>query len=393
MPNPSRPTPSIPSAAPPRVPDLTITDVRAVFCRLDQVDAERCDGTQDTLLIFVTASDGTVGVGEVDSAPLVAKAVVEAEPSHLIARGLRSILLGRNPLDIDVCWHAMVDGSRYFAGGATMHAISGVDIALWDLAGQVLGVPVARLLGGARSSWLDAYASLVMPDTAALAAREAARYAERGYRRIKFGWGPIGQDLAFNESLVREIRRAAGDDVTIMIDAGQVWDTKTALRMASMLESYDVGWLEEPVAPDNLTGYRALADRSSLVIAGGEAESDYGAFERLIDEGGVDLIQPDLARCGGLTQGRRLAWLAHTRHRRVVPHAFKSGVLVAASTHFAAAIPGGGLIEHTVSTSPIARDLVRREIEFVDGRVRVPLDRPGLGIEIDQAVLERLRVR
>ena len=151
--------------------DLTITDVQAVFCRLDEIDAERCDGTQDTLLIFVTASDGTVGVGEVDSAPLVAKAVVEAEPSHLIARGLRSILLGRNPLDIDVCWQAMVDGSRYFAGGATMHAISGVDIALWDLAGQVLGVPVARLLGGARSEWLDAYASLVMPDTPVLAAR------------------------------------------------------------------------------------------------------------------------------------------------------------------------------------------------------------------------------
>ena len=372
--------------------DLTITEVEAVFCRLDEIDAERCDGTQDTLLIFVTASDGTVGVGEVDSAPLVARAVVEAEPSHLIARGLRSILLGRNPLDIDVCWHAMVSGSRYFSGGATMHAISGVDIALWDLAGQILGLPVARLLGGARSEWLDAYASLVMPDTPVLAAKEAARYAERGYRRIKFGWGPIGQDLAFNESLVREIRRAAGDDVTIMIDAGQVWDTKTALRMASMLEHHAIGWLEEPVAPDNLTGYRALSDRSSLTIAGGEAESDYAAFERLIDDGGVDLIQPDLARCGGLTQGRRLAWLAHQRHRRVVPHAFKSGVLVAASTHFAAAIPDGGLIEHTVSTSPIARDLVRREIDFVDGRVRVPLDRPGLGIEVDRDVLERLRV-
>ena len=178
-----------------------------------------------------------------------------------------------------------------------------------------------------------------MPDTPVLAAKEAARYAERGYRRIKFGWGPIGQDLAFNESLVREIRRAAGDDVTIMIDAGQVWDTKTALRMAAMLEGYAIGWLEEPVAPDNLTGYRALSDRSSLTIAGGEAESDYAAFERLIDEGGVDLIQPDLARCGGLTQGRRLAWLAHQRHRRVVPHAFKSGVLVAASTHFAASDP------------------------------------------------------
>jgi L-alanine-DL-glutamate epimerase-like enolase superfamily enzyme len=375
------------------IDDLAITDVQAVFCRLDEIDAERCDGTQDTLLIFVTASDGTVGVGEVDSAPLVAQAVVDAEPSHLIARGLRSILLGRNPLDLDVCWHAMVEQSRYLGGGATMHAISGVDIALWDLAGQVLGVPVARLLGGPRSEWLDAYASLVMPDTPLQAAREAARFAERGYRAIKFGWGPIGQDLAANEALVREITRAAGDGVTIMIDAGQVWDTKTALRMASMLQAYDIGWLEEPVAPDNLTGYRALSDRTTLTIAGGEAESDYASFERLIEEGGVDLIQPDLARCGGLSQGRRLAWLAHQRHRRVVPHAFKSGVLVAASTHFAAAIPNGGLIEHTVSTSPIARDLVRREVELVDGRVRVPLDRPGLGVEVDTEVMERLRVR
>ena len=373
-------------------PDLTITKVEAVHLRLDEVDAARCDGTQDTLLIFVTASDGTVGVGEVDSSPLVAKAVVEADPSHLIARGLRSILLGRNPLDIELCWHAMVEQTRYFAGGATMHAISGVDIALWDLAGKVLELPVARLLGGARSERLDAYASLVMPDTPLEAARAAADHAGRGYRRIKFGWGPIGQDLAFNEQLVREIQSAAGDGVTIMIDAGQVWDTKTALRMAAMLEQYDVGWLEEPVAPDNLTGYRALSERSSLTIAGGEAESDYAAFERLIDVGGLDLIQPDLARCGGLSQGRRLAWLAHQRHRRVVPHAFKSGVLVAASTHFAAAIPNGGLIEHTVSSSPIARDLVRREIDFDDGQVRVPLDQPGLGVEIDAEVMERLRV-
>jgi L-rhamnonate dehydratase len=373
--------------------DLTITEVEAVHLRLSAVDAERCDGTQDTLLVFVTASDGTVGVGEVDSSPLVAKAVVEAEPSHLIARGLRSILLGRNPLDIDVLWHAMVDGSRYFSGGATMHAISGVDIALWDLAGKALDVPVARLLGGPRSDRLDAYASLVMPDTPVAAARAAARHAEQGYRAVKFGWGPIGQDLTANEALVREIRRAVGDDVAVMIDAGQVWDTKTALRMAAMYEGYGIAWLEEPVAPDNLVGYRALSDRSSLTIAGGEQESSYGAFERLLDEGGLDLIQPDLARCGGLTQGRRLAWLAHTRHRRVVPHAFKSGVLVAASTHFAASIPNGGLIEHTVSTSPIARDLVRRAIDFADGQVRVPLEQPGLGVEVDLELMERLRVR
>ncbi|MEV0796246.1 mandelate racemase/muconate lactonizing enzyme family protein [Kribbella sp. NPDC050281] len=372
--------------------NLTITDVEAVYLRLSAVDADRCDGTQDTLLIFVTASDGSVGVGEVDSAPLVAKAVVEAEPSHLIARGLRSVLLGRNPLDIEVCWHAMVEGSRYFSGGATMHAISGVDIALWDLAGKILGVPVARLLGGARSDRLTAYASLVMPDTPLLAAKAAADHAEQGYRAMKFGWGPIGPDRDFNEELVKEIRRAVGDDIDVMIDAGQVWDTKTALRMAAMYEDYGIAWLEEPVAPDNITGYRELSRRTSLTIAGGEQESSYSAFETLIDEGELDLIQPDLARCGGLTAGRRLAWLAHTRHRRLVPHAFKSGVLVAASTHFAASIPNGGLIEHTVSTSPIARDLVRREIAFADGTVKVPLDQPGLGIEVDADVMEQLRV-
>jgi L-alanine-DL-glutamate epimerase-like enolase superfamily enzyme len=375
------------------VPDLTITEVEAVHLRLPEIDAARCDGTQDTLLIFVTASDGTVGVGEVDSAPLVAKAVVDAEPSHLIARGLRSVLLGRNPLDIDALWHTMVEATRYFSGGATMHAISGVDIALWDLAGKVLGLPVARLLGGPRSDRLTAYASALMPDTADEAAVAAESFAEQGYRAMKFGWGPIGHDLGFNEELVRRIRAAVGAEVMIMIDAGQVWDTKTAVRMAEMLQTYDIGWLEEPVQPDNIAGYRELSDRSSLTIAGGEQESSYAAFERLVDEGGLDLLQPDLGRCGGLTAGRRIAWLANTRHRRIVPHAFKSGVLVAASTHFAAAIPNGGMIEHTVSTSPIARDLVHREIAFADGEVVVPLDRPGLGVEVDQDVLERLRVR
>lgn len=373
--------------------NLTITEVDAVHLRLPQVDADRCDGTQDTLLVFVRASDGTVGVGEVDSAPVVAQAVIEAEPSHLIARGLRSILLGRNPLDLDLLWHAMVDGTAYLSGGATMHAISGVDIALWDLAGKLLGVPVARLLGGPRQERLDAYASMLMPDTPDLAAAAAARYAEQGYRAMKFGWGPIGQDLTFNAEQIRRIRGEVGDDIAVMIDAGQVWDTKTALRMAAMYEDFGIAWLEEPVKPDNLTGYRALAERSQLSIAGGEQESDHAAFERLLDVGRLDILQPDLARCGGLTAGRRLAWLAHTRHRRIVPHAFKSGVLVAASTHFAAAIPNGGLIEHTVSTSPIARDLVHREIGFVDGMVTVPLDRPGLGVEIDVEVMERLRVR
>ena len=116
------------------------------------------------------------------------------------------------------------------------------------------------------------------------------------------------------------------------------------------------------------------------------------AFQKLMDEGHVDIIQPDLARVGGLTEGKRVAYMAYDRHKKVVPHAFKTGILVAASTHFAAAIPNGFMIEYTTSSSPLARDLVSREIEFKDGYVTVPLDRPGLGIEIDEAVLKQYRV-
>jgi len=372
---------------------VKITEVEAIILRQPVVDGAIADGSQDDLIVRVHTDEGITGIGEVDSAPEVVKAVFDAPHSHFIATGLRHVLIGQDPLDIEGLWRRMYMGSVYYGRrGAAMHAISGVDIALWDLTGKILGVPVARLLGGPRNDRLTAYASLVMPDTPLLAAKAAADHAEQGYRAMKFGWGPIGQDRDFNEELVKEIRRAVGDDIDVMIDAGQVWDTKTALRMAAMYEDYGIAWLEEPVAPDNITGYRELSRRTSLTIAGGEQESSYAAFEALIDEGELDLIQPDLARCGGLTAGRRLAWLAHTRHRRLVPHAFKSGVLVAASTHFAAAIPNGGLIEHTVSTSPIARDLVRREIAFADGTVKVPLDQPGLGVEVDADVMERLRV-
>lgn len=372
---------------------MKIVEVEAVHLRLPDVDADRCDGTQDTLLIFVRTDDGLTGVGEVDSSPEVAKAVVEARPSHLTARGLRSVLIGTDPLQIERRWQDMVAATRYLGpGGPAMHAISGVDVALWDIAAQAYGVPLVTLLGGATSDRLRAYASQVMPDTPAQAADAAAEYAAAGYRAVKFGWGPLGDNLAVNEALISVIRSAVGDDVEVMIDGGQVWDLSAAVRMAEICAAYGVGWLEEPLPPDDLAGYAELARRSPVPIAGGEQESTYPAFERLVCDGGVQIVQPDLGRCGGLTQGRRIAWLAQTRHRRVVPHAFKSGVLVAASTHFAAAISNGGLIEHTVSTSSIARDLVQRPVHFENGQVVVPTDRPGLGVEIDSTVLNRLRV-
>lgn len=372
---------------------MKITEIEAIYLKIPDLDATKCDGTQDTLLIRVHTDEGITGVGEVDSVPLVAKAAVDAPASHSIATGLRSLLIGENPLEVERLWEKMYKGTIYFGrSGPAVHAISGIDMALWDIVGQHAGVPVSEAVGGTYNKKLKAYASSLMPDTIAEAATLAERYASQGYKAMKFGWGPIGRNFRFDEEQIRVIRETVGPDIDVMIDAGLAWDLKGALRMAEVYEKYGVFWLEEPLHPDNIAGYRELSDRTSLYIAGGEQESGCLAFRRLLDEGHLDIIQPDLGRCGGITEGRRIAHLAHERHKKVVPHAFKTGVLVAASTHFAASIPDGFLIEHTVSTSPLTRDLVREPILFKDGYVHVP-DRPGLGITVEEKVIEQYRVR
>jgi len=373
---------------------MKITEVEAIHLSIPNIDATQCDGTQDTLLIRIHTDEGIVGVGEVDSSPLVAKAVVDAPASHSIACGLRTLLIGENPFEIERLWDKMYRGTIYFGRtGPALHAISGVDIALWDIIGKAMSRPVCEMMGGVFNRKLKAYASALMPDTVEEAARMGEQYAQLGYKAMKFGWGPIGKDAKFDEAQIKAIREAVGGDIDIMIDAGLAWDLKGALRMAEVYEKYGVYWLEEPVHSNDIAGYRELADRTRINIAGGEQESGRMSFQRLLDEGHLDIIQPDLARVGGLTEGKKIAYLAYDRHKKVVPHAFKTGVLVAASTHFAAAIPNGFMIEYTTSSSPLSRDLVSREIEFKDGYVTVPTDRPGLGIEINEEVLNQYRVR
>ena len=162
--------------------------------------------------------------------------------------------------------------------------------------------------------------------------------------------------------------------------------------MAEVYARYGVLWLEEPLHPDDWQGYRELVNRSPVAIAAGEQESGRRAFERLLDETGLDILQPDLARCGGITEAKKIAYMAHDRRRKIVPHAFKTGILLAASAHFAAAIPNGFMIEYSASTSPLTRDLVRDPVQFQDGYVIVPEDGVGLGISLDERVLERYRV-
>src|SRR5262245_39784501 len=371
---------------------MRITDVEAIYLRLPEIE-ERCDGTQDTLVVLVTADTGRVGLGEVDSAPLVAKAVIEAPVSHTIQRGLRELLVGQDPLTIEPLWERLYEGTLYFGRrGAALHAISGVDIALWDLAGQALGQPVWQLLGGQYRNRLRAYASSLFGPTPAATAALARGFRDQGFTAVKFGWAPLGQlDEATDLALVREARAGVGPAMDLMIDAGCVWDVKTAIRRARQFAEQDVYWLEEPLHPDNLTGYAHLAEAVDLRIAAGEEEAGRHAFLDLMDRGRIDVVQVDVTRCGGLTEAKRIAALAHDRRLPVVNHSFKTGINLAASLHFLAAVPNAFILEYAISPSPLRDQLTQEQFPVVEGHVAVP-NGPGLGITLNEETIRRYRV-
>jgi L-rhamnonate dehydratase len=367
---------------------MKIVAVEPIVLRLP-VRSAAVEGTQDDLLVRVETDDGIVGYGESDTSPDVGKAVVEAEMSHGICYGLREVVVGRDPLDIEQLWETMYRKTLYYGRQAVaLHVMSAVDMALWDILGQALNQPVHKLLGGSYCTDVRAYASALMPETLS-ETREAVRsYVERGFDAIKLGWGGLGKGLRRDVELVAAAREAAGAGVELMIDIGHAYDLKTALQAAREFTQLGIFWMEEPLPPDDLDGYRRLCDSTSLRIAAGESEAGRRSFRRLISHARLDIIQPDISRAGGLTETKKIAYMAHDANRPCVPHAFKSDILLSATLHLLAAIPNSLFLEYAVSESPLRRDLVKNPLRVVDGRVAVPT-RPGLGFEINSEVMSK----
>jgi L-rhamnonate dehydratase len=374
---------------------VKITDVEAIVLRQPSLDEGIADGSQDDLIVRVHTDAGIVGVGEVDSAPEVVKAAIEAPASHAIASGLRHVLIGEDPLDVEGLWWKMYRAAIYYGRrGVAVHAISGIDIALWDIKGKHLGRPVCELLGVPQRDRLRAYASTLMPDTEDEVRAKVTGLIERfGFTAVKLGWGPLGQDWQHDVRLARAARQAAGDAVDVLIDAGLGYgdDAKTAIRVARELEQLGIFWLEEPFLPDELGAYAELADAVDLRVAGGEEEATRWGFLELIERGHVDVVQPDVTRCGGLTETMRIAALAAEHGVVCVPHAWKSGIVKAASLHVNAVLPDALFQEYCVAETPINTYLTRQRLPLEDGYVKVPKE-PGLGIDLDPEVLERLAV-
>jgi L-rhamnonate dehydratase len=371
---------------------MKITRVEAIHLRLPEVN-ERCDGTQDTLVVRVHTDAGVNGLGEVDSSPLVAKACVEAPMSHGICRGLAECVLGQDPFEIDRLIHRMYEGSIFFGRqGAAIQAMSGVEIALWDIVGKVVKRPVYQLLGGGFRKKFRAYASILFGNTPAETERIGKTLADQGYRAVKFGWGPMGQSEESDIAHVRAARRGIGDKVELMIDAGLCWDTATAIRRSKQFEEFRPTWLEEPLHPDNVEGYGRLTAQSPIKIAAGEEICDIKEFQRLMDFGGIDVAQVDVTRVGGLARSKRIGWDSAERHRLCVNHSYKTGINIAASLHFVAALPNTHYFEYCVEQGALRQTLTKQRFPVIDGDIVVP-EEPGLGVDVDEHVLEKYRVR
>jgi L-rhamnonate dehydratase len=371
---------------------MKITKVEAIPLRIPDHDWTRADGIQDDLVVRVHTDAGITGLGEADSSPNVVKAIVDAPESWMRSRGLAGMLVGEDPLHTERLWDKMYHGTLWMGrGGVTIQAISAVDLALWDIKGKALGLPVHTLLGGARRSTVPVYASMLFEADRGLMQDQARRHVAEGYRAVKFGWGPMGPDLAADIALVRAAREAIGDGADLLVDAGGVWTAQEAIRRVDAFREYRPFWLEEALASDDLAGWARLTAASrGMRIATGEQETLVGAFRDLVEVGHLDVIQPDLARAGGFTQCRRIAEVAAQHHVLCVPHAWKSGILVAATLHFAATLPDIPFVEYTMAASPLRRDLVRTDVRVAGGVAQIP-DTPGLGVELNDEVVARYR--
>ena len=370
---------------------MKITNVTATILRLPEISTA-ADGTQDDLILTVETDEGIVGYGEVDTAPYVGKAVVDAYMSHGTCYGLREVVVGADPFDYEQIWNDMWAKTYYYGRtGPVMHVMSGIDMAIWDIMGKVVKKPVHKLLGGSYTDKVRPYASALMPETTDEVKRLVEKCVTQGYTAVKLGWGPLGFDVHFDIELIKTAKKAAGDKVEIMIDIGKRYRLKESIYVAKALEQLNIYWLEEPLPAEDYLGYKRLTESTTMRIATGEEESGRLAFKRLIDESHIDIVQPDMSRCGGLTEAKKIATMTMDNNILCVPHAFKTGVLVAASIQFIAATPNAPFLEFSITESAIRKELLVDPFVQKNGFVDVP-QKPGLGIELNPEVIRKYGV-
>lgn len=373
---------------------MKITKIEAIVLRLPEVK-DITDGTQDDLVVRIeTDEEGIYGIGEVDAPPTVVKALIKAPLSHSWAKGLEQLLIGENPLNIAYLWEKLYQGSiLYGRRGLALNTLSGIDIALWDLAGKYYGAPVYQLLGGKGSKSVRMYSSIYpFANSEEEVIEKCDRFVKKqNFSAVKFQCEPIGVDDKKAAKFVRLAREELGDKVDIALDACMSYDTKEAIKFARLMEPFEIYFIEAALHPDNLLGYSRLAASTSIKIAAGEEQTSRFMFIDLMDRGQVDIVQPDVSRAGGLTETKRVADLANDRGILCIPHSFKTNIGLAASIHLSASSPNSPLCEMPQSESPLKKFLTNEKfVVNSSGLVQIS-DRPGLGVTLNEEALEKYR--
>lgn len=362
---------------------MKITEIRAAGLRgatpeggwSAEIQPDHCVHT----LISVLTDEGVYGVGSVFTNDALVKAALSI---------LEPLFLGENPLEPERVSEKLHQNTFWMGrGGSITHTISGIDIALWDILGKVTGQSVGRLLGGRYRERVRPYASILMEEPHRLA-NHLTQLKEQGFRAFKIGWGPFGRESnALDEAIVKAAREAIGDDGWLMVDAGgsdAYWSQgyKWAIRTADMLANYDVAWFEEPLQPDALDDFVALRRAAPLPIAGGEVLTRRQAFQPWLQAGAFDIVQPDVTKVGGISEERRIGWLAQENGVRFIPHGWNTALGLAADLQLATAFADVDRVEY-LTGSPYIDDIVVAPWQLdADGYLTIP-NEPGLGLNLN----------
>lgn len=368
---------------------MKITDIRCAGLRgatpeggwSNELRPEDCVHT----LIAVHTDTGMVGLGSVFTNDDLVRASLAL---------LQPLYVGESALEPERVSEKLHQNMFWLGrGGSITHTISGIDIALWDLLGKATGQSVGRLLGGRYRERVQPYASLLMQEPAKMRDSLLAVKAQ-GFRAFKIGWGPFGRNsAAIDEAIIKAAREAIGPDCRLMVDAGgsdAYWSNgyKWALNAARMLASYEVYWFEEPLQPDALEDYILLREHSPIAIAGGEVLTRRQSFQPWLQAHAFDIVQPDVTKVGGISEERRIAWMAQDHGVRFIPHGWNTAVGLAADLQLASAFPGTDLVEY-LTGSPFIDDITIGGWQLdADGMLSIPTQ-PGLGLELDPDAIAR----
>jgi len=384
--------------------DRRITDIEVIAVHSPESSAKDLDGTADTVIVKVHDAAGRYGFGETDAPPKVVQSFLTMPTAHLWSRNALEILRGEDAVELSGLWQKLYDGT-FWPGrrGLGMHAISAIDVALHDLAGKQLGLPVYKLMGGARRERLRPYCT-IYPGLAhgrpvADLMREIGRQFDAalaaGFRAVKME--VLFYDLVTDRELIgliRQGRQMLGPDVLMALDFGYRWQNwHDALFVLDRVEDCDIFFAEAALQHDDLDGHAQLADKARIRICGAEAAATRWEVREWLTRGRVGVVQPNITRGGGLTEIRRIADMCELHGAEVIPHGWKTGITSAVGRHFQAACPAAPVFEYVapqVFDSPLRRELVWPEPVVTDGTMALP-EGPGLGITLNEDLVARWR--